>query len=354
MHVVTLLSVGSAIVGAAIGELATGAAPAKAISPQTLTDPVGDNCRNYDVGVGIRTFCGPDITRAAFSTPGDGSLHVDVTYASLPSDALGTQSVEYVELGIYPKAATTPSLFALPGTYRVTRTTSQGWTLQTTNGGFKVVGQASVTPRALGIDIAVPLSPLGGDPTAFRYAVNAGNAGETIPEHPDLAPNTGLFDLVGDAAPPPTTPAAPPKIPSTPMSGSGKTAGLRALTIPSRQRGGAISGRLDVTGPGGDLAIDALVPGEALAPRSKPRRRGAKKSRLRRVAKKPKLHRIAKLTKRGVRAGTVRFRLSLQRSIRRKLAGRTVRVTLRISLRPRRGKTVTQSRTVRLAVPRPR
>ena len=35
----------------------------------------------------------------------------------------------------------------------------------------------------LGIELLVPLSAIGGDPTQWRYVVNAGNIGEVVPEH---------------------------------------------------------------------------------------------------------------------------------------------------------------------------
>src|SRR5262245_21222080 len=83
---------------------------ASAIPAQTLTDPTGDNCRDFATPPG--NWCGPDISQAVFSTPGDGNLHVDITYASIPTNVIGGTPLEelpaYVELGIYPKSATSP------------------------------------------------------------------------------------------------------------------------------------------------------------------------------------------------------------------------------------------------------
>ncbi len=296
--------------------LALHAAPAPAISPQTLTDPVGDNCRDY---TRLGNQCGPDITQVVFSAPGEGNLHADITYASLPVDVGVPQLAEYVELGIYPPGATTPHLFGIPATYRVAQTSPGRWTLQSISAGFQVVGPVTATVRPLGIELAVPLATLG-DPSTHRYAVNAGSAGETIPEHPDLAPNTGLFDLAADAPAP------------TPTTTEGTTAvapAIKALSgIPAKQRGNAVAGRLDIT-VGGDLTIEALVP-----------------------AAKSKLKSIGKIIKRGLKAGTVSFRLPLPASVRKKLAGRKTQVTLRISLKPASGKAITQTRKVSLTVPR--
>jgi hypothetical protein len=150
--------------------------------------------------------------------------------------------------------------------------------------------------------------------------VNAGSAGETIPEHPDLAPNSGLYSLVNDAPVPVATPpvAAP-------------AAAISALSgISSKQRGSAITGTVAVN-VAGDLTI------EALAPTAK----ATKKARS-----------VGKLTKRGVKPGRVSFRLRLSAGNRKKLAGRRSRVTLRLTLKPSTGATVAQTRTVSLTVPR--
>ena len=89
--------------------LLAAAPPALALSPQTLTDPIGDNCRDY--GTALGSLCGPDISQVVFSAPGDGNLHVDITYVSLPpapSPELPAQIPEFAELGIYSISATTP------------------------------------------------------------------------------------------------------------------------------------------------------------------------------------------------------------------------------------------------------
>jgi hypothetical protein len=166
---------------------------------QTLTDPAGDNCRDYTTPTG--NFCGPDITSAKFSLPGDGFLHVNVTYASIPPLIIGgtqiEQTSEHIEMGLYPKTATAPDFTAL--TYRFSKWTSTTWKLQQKTDNLRPVADGSATPGPLGIELRVPLGPLG-DPKNYRYALNAGIVGEVIPEHPDLAPNSGLFDL-GAAAP---------------------------------------------------------------------------------------------------------------------------------------------------------
>ena len=99
------------------------APPALALSPQTLTDPVGDNCRDYGAGSGASA----DRTsrRSSSRRPGDGNLHVDITYVSLPPSPgpeLPAQIPEFAELGIYPIAATTPDLYGAPGAFRVAQT----------------------------------------------------------------------------------------------------------------------------------------------------------------------------------------------------------------------------------------
>ena len=169
------------------------------VSAQTLTDPVGDNCRDYPGPMGTFNRCGPDITQAVFSTPGDGNLHVDVTYASLPingtGDAAFQEQPDFIELGIYPKSYAEPK-FAV-GTYRFVRGGAT-WKLQAVTPGLQNVGDGSAIVRALGIELVVPLGPLG-DFANWRYVLNAGSTGEVVPEHPELAPNSGLFDLAGDS-----------------------------------------------------------------------------------------------------------------------------------------------------------
>ncbi len=287
------------------------AAPALGMGPQTFTDPVGDNCRDYTT---IGYHCGPDITQVVFSAPGDGNLHVDLTYASLPlstDPALPTQVPEFVDVGVYPLGATTANLFGTTDTYRFAQTNPGEWTLSSISGGFNVVGSGSATVRPLGIDLAVPLLTLG-LPWTHRYAVNAGSAGETIPEHPDLAPNSGLFSLVDDTP----VPVVPPAAAISALSG-----------IRSKQRGRTISGSVAVSAAG-DLTIEALAP------------------------VKSKLTSIGKLTKRGLQAGKTSFRLVLAASARKRLAGRRSQVTLRLTLKPTVGVATIQTRTISLTVPR--
>lgn len=317
----------ASICAAALALLAPGAL---AMPTQVFTDPVGDNCREY---TGLGTQCGPDITQVVFSLPADGQLHVDVSYASLPVSTdpqLPTQLPEFVDVGIYPPSATTPNLFAELYTYRVAQTSPGEWTLSSLTGGFAVIGTVTAAVRPLGIELAVPLNILG-PPWLQRYAVNAGSAGATIPELPDLAPNEGLYSLVAEA-PPPAQPApatAPARTPAT--TRAAPRADIRSLRgIPANQRGRSISGTADVSVPG-DLTVEA--------------RANAKKS-------KTKTVRIARVTRRKVKAGKVRFRLVLPKSARRKLAGRRTRVTLRVTLKPKSGRSVTRTRRVTLTVPR--
>ena len=131
-------------------------------SAQTLTDPVGDNCRNYPglPGSPDITGCGPDISQAVFQpVPGDGNLHVNVSYASLPSGPLIPQLPTYIELGIYPKTATTPQLVV--GSHRFSNFGGT-WKLQLLSStAFQVLADGSATTSALGIELVVPLGPLG-------------------------------------------------------------------------------------------------------------------------------------------------------------------------------------------------
>lgn len=288
-------------------------APAIA-SSQTLIDPVGDNCRAYPM---IGNHCGPDITQAVFTTPGDGNMHVDITYASLPTEVFGEVSIpqlpEYVEVGIYSATATSPALTGLA--YRFSKF-GAGWKLQKNDQGLKVVGDGTATPRALGIELVFPLAPLG-DPLAWRYAVNAGNTGELIPEHPDLAPNSGLFAL----------PAAPP-----PGGGGITESVITALDgIAGRQKGTKIKGAIEVSTPG-TLRVQALV------------RPGA-------LASTAQLKVIGKATKAVTAAGTVRFKVPLKKSAKRKLSGKKVKVTLRLALTAEGGTTATAKRKITLKVP---
>jgi hypothetical protein len=161
-----------------------------AASGKTLNDPVNDNCRTYPFATG--NFCGPDITRADFSLPGDGFLHIDVDYASMPSSGGIAQTQENIELGIYPKTATAPDFNVLAFRFSKWGPT---WKLQQKTSSLAPVADGSATITGpLGIELRVPVGPLG-NPTDYLYALNAGRDGEVIPEHPDLAPNSGLFDL---------------------------------------------------------------------------------------------------------------------------------------------------------------
>lgn len=181
--------------------------PASA-SAATLTDPVGDNCREYTIPSG--SHCGPDITSAEFTIPGDGFLHVDVSYASLPVDFI-QQKPEYIELGIFAPASTSPDLEV--GDFRFhhlePKMGEQVWRLEEITPTFKPVGDGSAVVGSLGIELLVPLAPLG-DLEDHRYALNAGSTGEVIPEHPELAPDTDLFDLAKSLPSPPLLPPPPP------------------------------------------------------------------------------------------------------------------------------------------------
>ena len=180
--------------------LLAAAPPALALSPQTLTDPVGDNCRDYGTAVG--SLCGPDISQVVFSAPGDGNLHVDITYVSLPpapSPELPAQIPEFAELGIYSIAATTRISTARFRRLSGSRRRRPGvWTLQSIT-KFAIMGTVTANPRAMGLELVVPLD----EPrraTDHKYAVNAGSPAEAIPNHPELVPNSGLFAVPSRSA----------------------------------------------------------------------------------------------------------------------------------------------------------
>jgi hypothetical protein len=318
------------LVVAALGALAP--APAAAITTQTVDDPVGgepvagmptpDNCRAYTAPAGV--FCGPDITRVVFSTPGDGNLHVDITYASLPLIFGTPQTVENVEIGLYPKTATARDFF---WDRRVSRAAA-GFSVNTPP---TVHGAVAATLRPLGIELLVPLSAIGGDATLWRYVVNAGNIGEVVPEHPELVPNDGFIDLTGDAAPPgPVVPPAPvepvvPPAPPAPPEPVVTPASVRALIAPLAgiapvQRGPSLGGQVTLAGDADQITVEALVrPALLRSPTA---------------AAPPPLKRIGVFTKRGVKAGKLTFRVPLSRATRAKLAVRpATAITLRITLR---------------------
>ena len=161
--------------------LLAAAPPALALSPQTLTDPIGDNCRDY--GTALGSLCGPDISQVVFSAPGDGNLHVDITYVSLPpapSPELPAQTAEFAELGIYSISATTPDLNADSSAFRVAQTSPGVWTLQSIT-TFTIIDTVTAIPRTMGLELVVPLTSLGAA-TDHKYAVNAGSPAEAIPD----------------------------------------------------------------------------------------------------------------------------------------------------------------------------
>lgn len=189
-----------------IGLAALAIAPATA-SAVTFTDPAGDNCKSYSM---IGTHCGPDISQVELEAPGDGNLHVTVMFSSLPVDIV-QQIPEFTELGIYPLTATSPLPNQVNLAYRFHWIPPTKWNLEKYEAGkgitFLQTGSAAV--GAMDIELVVPLAPLG-DPAGYKYAVNSGNVGEVIPEHPDLAPNEGLFEL----GPAPVAPIAAPSTPA--------------------------------------------------------------------------------------------------------------------------------------------
>jgi hypothetical protein len=294
---------GLAAAGAAA--LLTVPATASAIPTQTFTDPVGgapvagqplpDNCRFFATPGG--DFCGPDITGVTFSTPGDGNLHVDIAYASLPVVFGIPQQVEHVDIGLYPKTATAVDLF---WDRRIVKF-SGGWVVSART-GQTTYGTGGATQRPLGIEIVVPLSAVGGDPAAWRYVVNAGIVGEVVPEHAELVPNAGFIDLTGDPTP------------QILRANIGPLAG-----IPAVQRGAALTGTLTLGGPADELLVEALVKPRLLQPSA---------------ATRAPLKRIALFRKRNVTAGPIAVRLPLTRSVRSKLKARpSAAITLRITLR---------------------
>ena len=134
-----------------------------------------------------------------FTAPGDGNLHVDIAYASLPAStdpALPTQVPEFVEIRGLPAHSDDAEPLRHHRHLPRRPDQSRAWTLSSISGGFNAVGSVTAVPSAFGIELSLPLLTLG-FPWTHRYAVNAGSAGETIPEHPDLAPNSGLFDAGG-------------------------------------------------------------------------------------------------------------------------------------------------------------
>jgi hypothetical protein len=189
-----------------IGFVGMAIAPASA-SAVTFADPAGDNCREYTM---IGTHCGPDISQVELEAPGDGNLHVTVSFSALPVDII-QQIPEFTELGVYPPTAASPLPNQTNLAYRFHRLPPTKWDLERYEAGkgitFLQTGSAVV--GAMEIELIVPLAPLG-DPASYKYAVNSGSTGEVIPEHPDLAPNEGLFEL-GAA---PVTPVAAPATPA--------------------------------------------------------------------------------------------------------------------------------------------
>jgi hypothetical protein len=287
---------------------------ALAISPQTLSDPIGDNCRDYGVAYG--SLCGPDVSQVVFSAPGDGNLHVDITYVSLPPSPkpeMPDQKPEFAELGIYSLSATTADLYGAPNAYRVAQTSPGEWTLQSMS-TFTMVGTVTANVRPMGLELIVPLTVLG-DAASHKYAVNAGSPGESIPMHPELVPNTGLFEFA------PEPPAI--AVESTTLTGSTAIKGL--ASIRARQSGRDLAGSL-VLGAAGDLTIDALA------------RVGSKRRS------------IGKFRKAGAKAGDLSFRIRVTPSVRRRLAGRRAQVTLRFTLKPATGSALTQNKNVSLRV----
>jgi len=315
---------------AAAGTLAP--ASALAIPSQTFVDPVGgtpvpgtplpDNCRTYTTPPA--DICAPDVTQVVFSTPGDGNLHIDITYASLPTVFGFPSSVEHVEVGLYPKAATTVDL-------SWDRRVSKFGSSFSVNKPPTAHAPVLANLRPLGIKLVVPLTAIGGDPTVWRYVVNAGNVGEVVPEHAELVPNTGFIDLAGDPAPPPppSPPPAPPPTPPAPpvpLEPPVTPAMLKALIGPLTgivpvQRGPALAGQVTLKDGADALTVEALVRPATLRPPAA----GA--------APAP-LTRIGIFTKRNVQAGKLAFRVPLSRAIRAKLALRpTSAITLRVTLR---------------------
>ena len=157
-------------------------------SAETLTDPVVDNCRNYPglPGSPDITGCGPDISQAAFTSPGDGNLHVNVSYASLPSGPPFPQLLTYIELGIYPKTATTPQLAVgshrfsnFGGTCRLQLLRLPGPRFSPTAPRQRVRSASSSSVRS---------APEATRPTISTPSTQGQRRG--YPQHPDLAPNT--------------------------------------------------------------------------------------------------------------------------------------------------------------------
>ena len=293
--------------------LLAAAPPALALSPQTLTDPIGDNCRDY--GTALGSLCGPDISQVLFSAPGDGNLHVDITYVSLPaapSPELPAQIPEFAELGIYSISATTPDPNADSSAFRVAQTSPGVWTLQSIT-NFAIMGTVTAIPRAMGLELVVPLANLGAA-TDHKYAVNAGSPAEAIPNHPELVPNSGLF-------------AFPAETPVAAVDAARATGGaaIRSLSgIAARQSGRAISGRIDIAG-GGDVSVEAVA----------------------KVGSKTRT--LGRFSRSGAQAGSLSFKIAVAASLRRGLRGKSTLVTLRVTLRPPTGKATTRNRTVRFA-----
>ncbi len=223
------------------------------------------------------------------------------------------------------------------------------------NKGATIHGAVVANVRLLGIELLVPLSAIGGDPTLWRYVVNAGNIGEVVPEHPELVPNDGFIDLSGDATPPvpPVTPPAPPgpvtpPLPPGPVEPVVTPAAVRALIKPLAgilpvQRGPALAGQVTLAGDADQITVEALVRPAMLRPPTAA------------AATPPPLTRIGVFTKKAVKAGKLTFRVPLSRATRAKLAVRpataiTLRVTLRVGqTKGTRSKQVTWKRPV----PRP-
>jgi hypothetical protein len=323
-------------------------------SADSTSDPQGDlvdqtpcECSNY--GQDLKSI---DATQA-------GS---DITFTITQYDSMNNEfAAAYYgpEVGIYTGGSATPTYGIIPrsdGQNHFKMTLVPAASFAPPCPGGTSYGQGVTSTYDAGFTSATYTIHLAdiGDPGSFQWKVsNPGVPGCGVisdAKARDIAPDSGLLTFTaggtggggGNTPPPPppggggtTTP--PPGGTTTPPPPDPSTGLTPAQTLPNlggvpatQKLGGTVGGTLDLAGPASTVTFDLLGPGGGAA--------NAAASKL-----------IGHLVKTNVPKGLLHFKIKVNpKALKRYKRAKTVRVTLRVTVKLADGNTITRKTTIKL------
>lgn len=192
------------VLAVALASLAWSAIASAAIA----TDPVGDNCKIFNVS---DQWCGFDITGGADSVDAAGDVHLRLTYIAADCRLVGGTPGFPNGAGftIYAAGVTAPRTGPLTGLIKQAGT---GYVIST-GPSFStptpIASSTSIAGGATTLDVAIPKSVAATLGASFTWLGSNTCIGESPEAASDIIPNTGLLTAAAaEGAPPPDAASA--------------------------------------------------------------------------------------------------------------------------------------------------